>query len=431
MPKKAGKKGSKKGGKKGGGKKKSGSKKHKRSLDPELAAALNNANVWAARVDISKKSRNDYRNACKNLAVMNQKLTNDMQGTEKHSIDLMSQLKSDDLRKNAEIVKLEQKLRDFDTNAKSEKKKIHETYTDEINQLSIENNEKDQEIQILQNELQKVKEFRQNKQKMREEINIFKNYLDKTTENHEVTVHDMESKFQAEKVKLEKEAANKISELAERAHKDAVTNLDEVTRQVYQDNVRLTDALKKHNFENEGLKSENKKLTETTFSLSESILENDKKVKSKILEAKSLKENRIDLKNAIKSLEHQFEENLSITEYETTQAISSHENRNIELQQQIHSLSRMLQLQAHEMRKLRRSANNVLNERSDIEKYLVNALNLVKENQNEEKKEFDIGKMQWSDREIILRLLFQQMNFTTAKRLGKEQKEVLPEIGSK
>lgn len=45
---------------------------------------------------------------------------------------------------------------------------------------------------------------------------------------------------------MEREASQKIAELAERAHTEAIANLDETTRSVYKENIRLNEALGYH-----------------------------------------------------------------------------------------------------------------------------------------------------------------------------------------
>ena len=52
--------------------------------------------------------------------------------------------------------------------------------------------------------------------------------------------------FFEEKIRLEREASQKIAELAERAHTEAIAKLDETTRSVYKENIRLNEALTYH-----------------------------------------------------------------------------------------------------------------------------------------------------------------------------------------
>lgn len=59
-------------------------------------------------------------------------------------------------------------------------------------------------------------------------------------------LHLFLTQFFEEKLRLEREASQKIAELAERAHTEAIANLDETTRSVYKENIRLNEALSYH-----------------------------------------------------------------------------------------------------------------------------------------------------------------------------------------
>merc|ERR1719219_3134751 len=138
---------------------------------------------------------------------------------------------------------------------------------------------------------------------MQEEIETIKRALVQTTENHEQSIQQMERKFFDEKIKLEKVAGNRIAELAERAHSEAVRQLDVTTRQVYQDNVRLTDALSKHIEENTQIRKDNEILKDSSEKLQLEIQTNDKTIKRKILETKFFKEKNKDMILEIEDLE--------------------------------------------------------------------------------------------------------------------------------
>ena len=68
------------------------------------------------------------------------------------------------------------------------------------------------------------------------------------------SINTIEHKYFEEKLRLQSEASRQIAELAERAHYEAVQNLDETTRNVYKENVKLTDSLALHLKESEDLK---------------------------------------------------------------------------------------------------------------------------------------------------------------------------------
>ena len=371
-----GKKGGKgKGGKKGGGKSK---KEPKASRDQELSTALTNAKIWAARVDIIEKSRQEYRNACQSLAANNEDLQDELHRTERDTVDVLSFLKQAELKKEERIVELEATLREFEETMKSAKSKITKEYEMKLSEKVEELNTKDQEIHLLQKELLKVKEFRHKKAMMQEEIEEIKRQLYKTTLEHETSVQHMERKFFDEKIKLEKEAGNRIAELAERAHSEAVRQLDVTTRQVYQDNVRLTDALSKHIEENTQIRKDNDNLRDMSEKLQLEIQTNDKTIKKKILESKYFKSKNKDMQLAIEDLNSERQKAIEYAELDKKQALVCVNEENQGLEQKVTRLERALELQSHDMRKLRRAANRVLKQRSDVECFLVTALDHIR-----------------------------------------------------
>merc|ERR1719219_2732980 len=209
---------------------------------------------------------------------------------------------------------------------------------------------------------------------MQEEIETIKRALVQTTENHEQSIQQMERKFFDEKIKLEKVAGNRIAELAERAHSEAVRQLDVTTRQVYQDNVRLTDALSKHIEENNTIRKENDNLRDNSEKLQLEIATNEKTVKRKILEARFYKDKATEMQLTVGKLDNELHQAIEYAEMDKSQALVVVSTQNEGLEQQVARLQRALELQSHDMRKLRRAANKVLKQRSDVEQFLVTAL---------------------------------------------------------
>lgn len=96
----------------------------------------------------------------------------------------------------------------------------------------------------------------------------------------------MERKFFEEKIRLQKEANRKISELATKAHKEAVANLKETTKEVYRENIRMAEALAYHVQEGSDLKRENERLAEANRVLAEEKELHDVIIKEKIMQHK-------------------------------------------------------------------------------------------------------------------------------------------------
>ena len=96
-------------------------------------------------------------------------------------------------------------------------------------------------------------------------------------------------------------------------------------------------------------------------------------------EAKYFKTQSNDLHGEVKALESKVTLAIECAEKDKSQALVAVSTDNQALQQQVDRLARALELQNHDMRKLRRAANKVLNQRSDVEKFLVTALDQVRQ----------------------------------------------------
>ena len=149
---------------------------------------------------------------------------------------------------------------------------------------------------------------------------------------------------------------------------------------------------------------------------------NDLQAKQKILKTKSLKNQETELNSEVQTLSNLFQTNCQLANNEVKKLQNDSSLLNLELQQKAKSLQQAIDLQSHEMRKLRRAARRVKDERSEVESYLISALSEVGKIKKENGEEFDIGGLEWYERENILRSLFAQMN------AGFESKKILPAI---
>lgn len=100
----------------------------------------------------------------------------------------------------------------------------------------------------------------------------------------------MERKFFEEKLRLQREANRRITELATRAHQEAVSNLTDTTKEVYKDNLRMAEALKFHLEDSEELQKGNQQLSEKIKELAEFKDFHEVLMKEKILQAKQQEE---------------------------------------------------------------------------------------------------------------------------------------------
>ncbi|XP_068689370.1 basal body-orientation factor 1-like [Montipora foliosa] len=377
MPPKKGKKGkasgkAKKGGKKG---KKEGKKSKKESV---LKDAIANAKLWETKLEALEKSRQEYRDNAKRLVYENDMLQMQMSNTERDTLEVISYLKTEDGKKDEQVSTLQQTLKEVKREARKERQALVDEYSQQIHQLKESLAEKTNEVKLMQSELKLVKEFRRKRAQMQRELDEIKETMYTTEKYHKDTLQQMEHKFFEEKVRLQQEASKKIAELAERAHSEAIANLDETTRSVYKENVRLNAALDFHMKEGQDLKKERDILDKKTNGLMSEKELNGMIVQEKIVESKQHKKQIAEFEEKVKTLEKSLSHVVREFEAERAALVQTAENETRSSRAEIARLQRIVELKTKEMNRVKRLAKTILDQRTEVEQFFLDSLEYVK-----------------------------------------------------
>ncbi|XP_061467699.1 basal body-orientation factor 1 isoform X2 [Rhineura floridana] len=446
----------KKGG--GGGGKKGDLKTLKEESEADRAKAA--ATLWEARLEVTEISRKEYRDAARRLARNNEELERQQRRLEKDTVDVIGFLKRQDM----------------------EKEELIEQFTKQLEEMEEKFHKKAREIGLIQIELKMIKDFRKKKALLEKELEDVKETLGITKKEHQETICMLERKFLEEKQRLEREAEKKIIMLAERAHHEAIMQLDNAGRAVFTENVRLHEALGFHMKETEELQKVKQKLEEKNASLLQEKETNDILVQEKVLQITQQKALIQDLQNKVKKLEaaiyHMTRE--FKTEVESTQQKALMQNQ--AGQTEIEKLQQLLELKDREMSRVKKLARNILDERTEVEKFFLDALEQVKQEiitsrkcykqvaqaayqrkmmaafagkeeypkirtfndnvhstnsvqmdlleaekwTNIQKGKVDISELTWEQKESVLRLLFAKMNGLRQRKYGQALVPIVP-----
>ncbi|KAJ7344984.1 hypothetical protein JRQ81_000934 [Phrynocephalus forsythii] len=373
-----------KGAKGGKGKKSAGpggSRADSKPLKEESEAdrAKASAALWEARLEVTEVSRQEYRDAARRLARNNEELEWQRRRLEKDTVDVISFLKKQDAEKEETIEKLKQQLYELKEKAKEENEQLAAQYVKQLEEMEEKFNKKAREIGIIQIELKMIKEFRKKKAVLENELEDVKEALDTTKKEHQETICMLERKFLEEKQRLEREAEKKIIMLAERAHHEAIAQLDNAGKAVFTENVRLHEALGYHMKETEELQKTKQKLEEDNAFLLQEKETNDLLVKEKISQITQQKALIQELQNRVKKLEaavnHMARE--FKTEVENTQQRALVQNQ--AGQAEIGNLQHLLEMKDREISRVKKLARNILDQRTEVERFFLDALNQVKQ----------------------------------------------------
>ncbi|XP_005986625.2 basal body-orientation factor 1 [Latimeria chalumnae] len=223
-----------------------------------------------------------------------------------------------------------------------------------------------------------IKDFRKKKSLIQRELNTVKESMYIANKEHKDMLSNMEHKFFDEKVRLEKEAEQKIALLAERAHNEAVVHLGETARSVFRENVRLTESLNYHIKELEELKKVKEKLENENQALTQHKETNDRLVEKKVSQSKQQLEQIQDFKKKIESLEKVL--SIMTQEFETElkkrelQVVDETEGTQMENKK----LRKLLEMKDREVNRVKKLARNVLEQRREVETFFLEALDQVK-----------------------------------------------------
>ncbi|XP_074091839.1 basal body-orientation factor 1 isoform X2 [Macrotis lagotis] len=375
----------------GRGRKAAKEKKEKRvskKEETELERARTNAALWEARLEISEISRDGYREAVRRLAQSNEDLKRQQYKMEKDTMAVLSFIKKQDLEKDVLIDKLKQQLVEAKDKSQLDKEVMHEHYIFKINELELQHSQKNKEIGLIQVELKTIKQFQKKKTQIERELEELKDTLRNTEKNHREALRRLEGRFFEEKCRLEKEAEKKVVMLAERAHQEAIVQLNNAGRAVFKENVRLQKALAFHVKEANDLQKNSKKLQENQTLLLQQKETNELLVKEKIMQITKHRDQIECLQKKVAKLETclghmtaEFE-----TEIKKIQEKAFIENQAGQVE--LHKLEKVLQMKDREMNRVKKLAKNILDERTEVERFFLDALYQVKQQISLSRKDY-------------------------------------------
>ncbi|XP_037594478.1 basal body-orientation factor 1 isoform X1 [Cebus imitator] len=413
------------------------------------------ASLWEARLEVTELSRIEYRDTSRILAKNNEDLKKQQCKMEKDTMSVLSYLKKQDQEKDNMIEKLKQQLKETKEKAQEEKEKLEQKYTRQINELEGQFHQKAEEIGMIHTELKTVRQFQKRKIQVEREL-----------DDH----------------RLEQEAEKKIVMLAERAHHEAIVQLNDAGRNVFKENVYLQKALAYHLKEADTLQKNSQKLQESHTLLLHQKEINDLLVKEKIMQLiqqrsqiQTLQKKVLSLETALSHMTKEFESEVLKLQQQTMI-----ENRASQVE--IDKLQHLLQMKDREMNHVKKLAKNILDERTEVERFFLDALHQVKQQILVSRKHYkqiaqaafnlkmraacagrteypkirtfdgrehstnsvnqdllgaekwthiegnvDIGDLTWEQKEKVLRLLFAKMNGCASRKYNQSSRPPVPD----
>ncbi|KAG9481655.1 basal body-orientation factor 1 isoform X2 [Eleutherodactylus coqui] len=380
-------------GKKGKRKKTVGKHEPKVDKESEVERAKASAAVWEARLKVTESSRAEYREAARSLAQNNVELTKNQYQLEKDMLEVIGFLKKQDEKKDKMIEKLQQQLITQKKMAEEKQDQMVEKYQKQISGLEEECSRRTHEMQVIQSEFRRMKEFRRHKMELERELDEIKDSLLRAKKDHEKALSTIERHFIEEKQRLEKEAEKKIMMLAEKAHTEAVVQLGDVGRSVFKENVRLKEAISYHVNQSNDLQKTVLQLQEDKKQLLQEKETNQQLIEEKIHQGTERSAQIQTLQQTIRTLESALEKERVLQK--TQQLQVADQAGNVELQ----NLKKTLSLKDREINRVKKLAHNILQERTQVELFFLKALEHVRQEIKSSRNYYqDVAQMAYHSR---------------------------------
>jgi DNA repair exonuclease SbcCD ATPase subunit len=213
-------------------------------------------------------------------------------------------LHKDAEKKDGQVKELNVKLKKLEEQSHTDIERVKEEYEAKIQDIMSMLNEKEAAFKIMQQEFAVIKDFRRKRNDLMKELEDAKAELADTEKRHKDVVTRLEKKFFNEKIRLQNEANQKIGDLATQAHKEAVSNLKDTTKDVYKENIRMSEALLYHVQEGQELNRLNQELEAENRKLRHEAEMHGVIVKEKILHARNQELEIKQLKQSLQTMEH-------------------------------------------------------------------------------------------------------------------------------
>ncbi|KAM7375796.1 hypothetical protein PAMP_005566 [Pampus punctatissimus] len=342
---------------KGGKGKKDAKHEAKADKESDTEKAKANAALWELRLKVTDQALVQYREACRKMARANEELTDQLYRAEKHSVDVTGYLKKQEAAKEEKV----------------------EDYTLEINEMKEAFRKKSSDFNMIQDGMKKIKEFQKRKAEMEQELSDIRESMDTAEKEHRQNLNKMEYKFFKEKARLEREAEQTIALVVEKAHTEAIVQLDDASRSVFKEKVRLNETLKYHMKQAEDLQRLTDSLAKENASLLvdkntfETIVKNDAaQMEAQKGEIFKLKAKVASLE---KALELQAEECQRWEEKEKTLLSTRAQASQVELEK----LQKVLAMRERELGHIKQLASTIVEQRTEMEQFFHEALAQVRQ----------------------------------------------------
>jgi len=316
----------------------------------------------------------------------NEDLKRDLSIREKDHCELINYLRQENERKDRVIASLNESLKE----QRQLMEKDHDTVTahfasrEKIAAESAKSRESDLKntISEIQAQLEELQKFQRDKDLLMSELRRLRVQIGELQESHGEELQNLEQKFFDEKRRVQDEMAKIVSDMEKKSKEDAIAQLDDRTKLIMREHAKMVDELRYQTEETEEMRKHRDELDEERKGLLRDKSLHESTFMELAREGAQSKKQIRNLSNKVRLLEDSLKDVTRQTHAERTKVAEELNTQVERSESEVDSLRRQLKMKTKELRHIRRLSQMILDQRSEVEQFFIEALEQVKLERN-------------------------------------------------
>ena len=375
------KKKKKKGGKKKGGKAKAAPSDSKNGAAPRGPASLQ-AESLLQRQSLEQQIA-VLKARCESLRQHNDELKLKRAKGEKDTHEFVAYFQKELEKKDDRLADYREQLTQLQLQKVEEITSLTNNYESKLEILEEESSsmiEKlEMKLKMAEDELTLLNEFKEIKEIVEKKLAEKEKELQTCIRHNKLTLQQLERKFLEEKSKAKIAQEARIAEIKRLAREEAQKGLDSDTRKIVTDNRRMAEELRFQLKTTEELQRDKKIVEDENKKLKREVLMGVDKEQLYAQKSRGQVKNKRTLQTKVESLERSLSSVVRDFEKEKEIIITKSKSSIDELTLANGGLKQLLRLKNRELKNIRNLAQVILNQRTEVEQYFLDALEQVKD----------------------------------------------------
>ena len=242
-------------------------------------------------------------------------------------------------------------------------------------------------LKMAEDELTLLNEFKEIKEIVEKKLAEKEKELQTCKRHNKLTLQQLERKFLEEKSRAKVEQEARIAEIKRLAREEAQKGLDSDTRKIVTDNRRMAEELRFQLKTTEELQRDKKIVEDENKKLKREVLMGVDKEQLYAQKSRGQAKTKRDLQIKVESLERSLSSVVRDFEKEKDLIVTKSKQEVEELGLANGGLKQLLRLKNKELKNLRSLAQVILNQRTEVEQYFLDALEQVKDEMRKKKED--------------------------------------------